>query len=128
VSKADPDWTQVMFGVHAMQSPCQLILQDMGQYPDGKYVTMVVGVLATTKPLLSEEARQLNCPHELIVGDLVIRPHGKFASRNFIGFGAGGLLTGEAMYPEEYEHQTLDNGYARLHPNDIRYGLTPEDP
>lgn len=107
----DMDYTKVMFGIHAMHVPCQLILQDQGRTPDGRYLTLVAGVIATTEPLLSEPAREARCMHELIVGDMVIRPHGKWASKKFQGYGIAGLLMGEAMFPEEHEIQTLDNGY-----------------
>ena len=110
----DVNWTKAMFGEHAMHLPGRLVFQEMGN-TKGRHVVMVVGVLTSLSPILSEKARELDCPHELIVGDFVLRPHGKFASRSFIGSGANALLTSKALIPEGHEHQTLDNGFSRLY-------------
>lgn len=109
---------QAMFGVHALQSPCQLVLQcDTKPNASGKWVTMVVGLIVTDEDPRSSGARQERCLHELIVGDVVIRPHGKFASRHFVGSGAAALLTGGALFPDGHQFTTLDNSFSQLHPS-----------
>lgn len=107
------DFTKAMFGEHAIHVPCQIVLQEQGRTADGRYLTLVVGVVSSTEPILSPEAIARDFPHELIVGDMVIRPHGKWASAHFKGCGATGLVTSGAMFPDGHEIQTLDNGYDR---------------
>jgi hypothetical protein len=43
----------------------------------------------------------------MIVGDLVIRPHAKFTDRHCIGMGVEAILTGDALDPDAWEHQSL---------------------
>jgi hypothetical protein len=49
--------------------------------------------------------------HELIIGEMLIRPLGKFASTRYKGRGIAACLTGDAMFPYGHEVVTLDNGY-----------------
>lgn len=121
------DYIKAMFGIHAMHVPCQVILQEQGKTSDGRYSTSAVCIFITDEPMLSEQARAERCPHELIIGDLVIRPHGKFASRDYVGHGLGGLTTSMAMFPEGHTFQTLDNGFAAHHPDKPgAYGTRPK--
>lgn len=105
------DYTKALYGEHAMRSATQLILQDMGLTHDNKYMTMIVGVMISDTPMLSEKAQELEYQNELIIGDVVIRPLGKWASNEYAGYGAEALLKSEAMFPDGYEIQTLENGY-----------------
>ncbi len=105
------DYTQAMFGVHAMHLPAQILLQDAGKTATGQYLVSAVMIASSTVPILSAVALESNSPHELIVGDIVIRPHGKWTGRNYIGYGLGGLITSEAMFPRCWDIQSLDNGF-----------------
>ncbi len=105
------DMVKVMFGEHAMETNAQIMLQEQGRSDDGVfYLTSAVAIIHTREPLLTQAARDAGCPHELIVGRLIIQPAGKFASRRHIGSGIAGLLKGEGMFPMGNDFQTLDNG------------------
>lgn len=105
------DIHKTLYGEHAMHVPCQMLLQQQARTPGGKYLTVALVIMATDEPVLSEQAMSEGCMHELIVGDMVVRPFGKWASKKFQGTGIAGLMTSEAMFPMGHEKQTLDNGY-----------------
>lgn len=100
----DP-YIRAMFGVYAMKGNVQLVLQDMGTQ-HGMNVTLGAAIIATPQRLATP-----GYVHELVVGDMIIRPRGKWASNKYVGYGAGNLFTSEAMFPEGHEVQTLDNGW-----------------
>ena len=52
---------------------------------------VAMALVSSATPLLSNKAREIDSPHELTVGELIIRPHGKWTSRNYIGYGLAGL-------------------------------------
>lgn len=107
----DP-FIKAMFGCHAIHAPCQTMAQDQGRTKDGKYITLLASIVVTDEPFLSKEAREVpECCHELIVGDMVIRPQGKWAVPTCRGNGITSIITSSAMFPETHEIQTLDNGY-----------------
>lgn len=103
------DYTKVIFGQNAMHHACRLVLQDMGSVEKGKgkRLTIVVGYIVSEGEILTEKAREIGSPHELIVGDLVIRPHQKYTGREFIGSGAANILTGGGFDPENWECQSF---------------------
>lgn len=105
------DYIKAMFGIHAMHLPCQVLLQDQGKTPSGLYLAVGVVIVSSPDPILSETARNLNAPHELVVGDMVLRPHGKWTGREYVGHGLAGLATSSAMFPDGWINQSLDNGY-----------------
>lgn len=105
------DYSKVLFGCHAMQAAGQFFIQEAYELPDGRYITSMVAIMVSDGPLISPEAKAHDACQELIVGDCVIRPHGKWTSRKYVGYGLASIVTSEAMFPQGHEIQTLDNGY-----------------
>ena len=86
--------TRALFGDRAVQVPCHLIVQDMGDR-DGMSVVAFVGASAVRgpHPLRYGSTR---C-HQLLHGDALFRPHrGVWASDKLVGCGLTGLAR-EAM-------------------------------
>lgn len=86
------DYTKVMFGQHAVHVPAWLVVQDSG---DG-IVSFVggskVGVeqfAAGLHPLRFGSAKT----HQLVIGEVIIRPHRVTASDERRGSGLAGLAT-----------------------------------
>lgn len=100
------NWSKVIFGQKAMHYAGRIVLQDMGATGTGKHLTVVVGYLVSDGPIISEGARSLDSPHELIVGDMVIRPHEKYSGKEFVGAGVETILTGGALDPENWSRRT----------------------
>jgi hypothetical protein len=105
------DMLKVMLGCHLMRAPGQILLQRGPVLEDGSHITTVAAILHTPELLFTPQAVEMGAQHELIVGEMLIRPAGKFASNKFAGWGIAGCLTGEAMFPRCHEVVTLDNGY-----------------
>lgn len=99
----DVDYVKVFFGPHAIRVACRFVLQDAGTVPNGQTLTLVTGYVVSNGPILSEKAREIPSPHELIVGDLVLRPHAKYTGKNFLGSGVEHLITGGSFDPEEWD-------------------------
>jgi len=100
------DITQVMYGCHAQHVNGQLIFQRTDQVArDGREVWSVVGIVVGFKA--SEKCEELKAPHELVIGDMVIRPHQKYTGHDHVGAGASGLMKGNAMFPEGWSHQSF---------------------
>jgi hypothetical protein len=105
----DDAYIKAMFGVYAIHAPVQLIMQDMGS-ENGQHRTLAAALISTPVRLLTE-----GYPHELVVGDMIIRPFGKWASaRKFVGRGLTGLVTSDAVFPQGHEVQTLENGWEAI--------------
>lgn len=109
---------RAMFGAHALHGPCQIVLQSQGKTPDGRTLTAFVGVIVTEEPALSAEARAIPTEHELLIGDMIIRPLGKFSGREAIGHGLSGIATSSLLSdPGDWSYTTLDNGYSAVYPD-----------
>lgn len=104
----EANYIKAMFGIHAVHAPVQMLLQDMGE-DKGFHKTLAATFISTPTRLVAA-----GYPHELIVGDMVVRPFGRWASTKFRGYGIAGLVTSEAMFPEGHEIQTLDNGWEAI--------------
>lgn len=77
---------QQQFGQHAIHIPAWMIVQDQGA------VTAFVG--ATKDPQIRYGSDK---PHQLVLGELIVRPHLIMASDEFVGYGLNGLATGANM-------------------------------
>lgn len=102
----DP-YIRTMFGVHAVQVPVQFLMQRMGKREDGRHLTLAAALVSSFSPLMTE-----GYAHELIVGDMVIRPFGRWGtSTRLQGSGLTALVTSDAMFPQGHDVQILDNGW-----------------
>lgn len=100
------DHTAMLFGQHARHVPAWLYVQDMGP----GLVTFVGAskVLTRAHPLRYGSERT----HQLIVGELVIRPHQVHATDELRGYGLGSLVLGSghdvAMAGEKlFDHRSV---------------------
>lgn len=101
----DP-YMRAMFGCHAVQVPVQFLMQRMGDQ-DGKHITLAAALISSYAPLMTE-----GYAHELIVGDMVIRPFGRWGTATrYQGYGITGLIKSDAMFPQGHDTQILDNGW-----------------
>jgi hypothetical protein len=104
----DP-YMKAMFGIHAVHVPVQLLMQAMGS-ENGRHLTLAAALISTPERLVTP-----GYTHELIVGDMVVRPFGRWASeKRWLGYGMTGLMTSEAVFPEGHEVQTLENGWENI--------------
>lgn len=116
----DP-YLKAMFGEHAIQMPVQFLMQHMGTHKSLGHLTLAAALVSTPTRLVTE-----GYTHELIIGDMVIRPFGKWASaKKYLGHGLTALVTSDAVFPEAHEVQTLDNGWEAIKK---RYGLCGSEP
>lgn len=93
------DYTQLMYGQHARHVPCWLYVQEQGEDRDrAKSCVSIVGAsevgwdqhLAGVHPLRFGSVRT----HQLIVGEIVVRPHLVVATDALRGSGLAGLAQG----------------------------------
>lgn len=85
---ADP-YIRAMFGAHAIQIPFNLIVQgDPIKHPD-----TASGVFQLRHPLAKQLYFGSTKCHQLILGEIVLRPHLVIESDAFAGHGIGGLYT-----------------------------------
>jgi hypothetical protein len=76
-------YTRAMFGENAVHVPVWLKVQDMG--PNG--------VLFVGASRLQDMRFKSNKSHQLIIGEIIVRPHVVVESNAFQGYGAQGLIT-----------------------------------
>lgn len=88
----DP-FTMAMFGSHAIHIPMNMIVQPMGE---GK----IIGVFQTTNADSLLFGSKMT--HQLVMGDVVIRPHLVMESDALAGRGVAGLLTHGFMDTEAW--------------------------
>jgi hypothetical protein len=89
------DWARVLFGQNAVHVPMWMYVQDGG--PD--HVSFVGGSRAHSEsghPLRYGSPRT----HQLVIGELVVRPHAVLGTDNLRGMG----LTGLAMAGHDVDH------------------------
>ena len=114
---SDP-YIQALFGQHAMRAACQIVLQKAGRLygeePDTLFRYGASVVLASTHELMSAEALARGDQQELIVGDVIIRPFGKWSDNRRWGRGLGSFFIDGSLFPEDWEHMNLDNGYSAM--------------
>jgi hypothetical protein len=105
----DDVYIKAMFGIHALHTPVQLLMQDMG-IERGHSLTLAAALISTPTRLVTE-----GYAHELIVGDMIVRPFGRWASaKKYLGYGLTGLIKSDAVFPDGHEVQTLDNGWETI--------------
>ena len=74
-------YIQMLFGCHAIRVPIQLAVQDMGD-------SLVAAVLVSNTKDLTFGSEK---PHQLIIGDAIVRPHVVLETNAFVGHGLAGL-------------------------------------
>lgn len=98
-------YMRALYGANAQRAFVQLCIQQAGEH------SMLVG--QSTPNLIHAQAR--NFPSQLIIGEIIIRPHHIFTGKNHQGAGAGGLLH-EGVWPDRWDY-IIRNGV--LQPNDF---------
>lgn len=98
------DWSKAMFGQNARHVAVRLALTRMGPVTNHgrqQQLYVVVGYVVgnAAHPDIDD------CGMELIVGDMVIRPHREATGRNFIGSGAEAMLSSDALDPDAWDVQ-----------------------
>ncbi len=95
-------YLKAMFGENARKAAGWLVIQDAGTTEDGKPIHLIAGVV--TGDLRHDGAEGFT--HEMVVGEVVIRPHRAHAGNNYRGCGVSALLTaGEVWNPDNWERQ-----------------------
>lgn len=79
----DP-YIRAMFGSHAIQVPFNCIVQPAGD-------NTILAVIAIRGPEAARLAFGSTLPHQLIMGDAVIRPHVVVESSHLVGMGIDGI-------------------------------------
>ncbi len=82
--QTDP-FTKAMFGQHAIHIPVNIIVQDMSSQGDGNITAVLQS--SAGRPLMFGG----KMTHQLIMGDMVLRPHLVVESDAFRGHGLSGL-------------------------------------
>jgi hypothetical protein len=102
-SQQDEDrYTRAIFGADAIRLPCQIILQESGD--DRQAITSFVGLMEGESR--SENAIRNDFPHELIIGEVIIRPREKYSGMNGVGKGLAGLAKSKHIFPGGWSHKT----------------------
>jgi hypothetical protein len=95
----NPDpFTRAMFGQHAIHIGANIIVQAYEE--DNKAI--FVGQTSMAHPLLFGSKKA----HQLILGDLILRPHLVIGSDNFVGIGLAGLARDGFLSADKW----LENG------------------
>jgi hypothetical protein len=94
---------QAMFGQNARRAAGWVAIQDAGQMPDGRPIYAVCGVV--TGELRHEDGKGFT--HEMVHGEVIIRPHAAYAGDSFKGHGIAGLLKSDAHEPEHWEKRLI---------------------
>jgi hypothetical protein len=82
----DADYTRVLFGQHAVHVPAWLVVQDQG---DGLVSFVGASRGAGPHPLRFGSTEV----HQLVVGEIIVRPHHVTHSSARAGSGLAGLVT-----------------------------------
>lgn len=93
------DFGKVLFGQHAVHVPMWMWVQDAGTDNGDAFVTFVGAskVRGLAHPLRFGSQRT----HQLVVGELLIRPHKAVATDEYRGHGISGLaLLGSTVLPD----------------------------
>jgi len=80
------DWVKAMFGENAAHAPVQLCIQDMGE---GTVIIVGASKFQAPHPFRFGSSSL----HQLVQGDLVLRPHWVGETDTLRGFGVSGILT-----------------------------------
>jgi hypothetical protein len=100
-------YIKAMFGENARHLPMQIIFQDSGSQ-NGVALAAFVGMSPNG---MSNAAREKGFTHELLVGDMVLRPRRTFGDNNHVGNGLAGLVTSGALFPHDWEYELVDGLY-----------------
>lgn len=90
-------------GEHARRAAGWVVIQDAGQTDDGRPIYCVVGVLVGE--LRHEEGK--GCTHEMVHGEVTIRPQAAYAGNRYRGCGAAAILTSDAHAPENWDKRLI---------------------
>jgi hypothetical protein len=92
---------QAINGQNARRGAGWVVIQDAGTTNDGRPIYAVVGV--AVGELRHEEGKGRT--HEMVHGEVIIRPRAAYAGDKYKGAGAAGILTGNAYDPENWDQQ-----------------------
>ncbi len=87
------DMTKAMYGVNAIQVPAVLKIQD------NNGLSVIVGYSQGDKLRFGSKL-----VHQLVICDIIVRPHLVMESDKFAGSGASGLLK---QHPTEWERENI---------------------
>jgi len=89
--------TRAMFGQYARHVPAWVVIQDMGE----------AGVIIVGASRSQDLRYDDNHIHQLILGELIVRPHCVIGSNHLVGSGAAGLLHADNDLRAWAEHGTV---------------------
>jgi hypothetical protein len=92
----DADYTKVMFGQHAVHVPAWLVVQDQGE-------GLVSFVGATRMEAPHPMRYGSDKTHQLVIGEIVIRPHIVTATNSRKGSGLAGFVSDpfRGLHPDD---------------------------
>jgi hypothetical protein len=90
-------------GEHARRAAGWVVIQDAGATDDGRPIYCVVGVMVGE----FRHAEGMDCTHEMVHGEMTIRPQKAFAGNKYRGAGAAAILTSDAFNAENWEKRLL---------------------
>jgi hypothetical protein len=94
---------RAMMGENARRAAGWVVIQDAGTTEDGRPIHCIVGVVVGD---LRHEAGKGHT-HEMVHGEVTIRPRAAYAGDKYRGHGAAAILTSDAYQPENWEKRLI---------------------
>lgn len=108
IEKRDQDaYIRALFGPNAMHVGARMVYQPMGEH-NGHPIGLLFGVVSDEMrhPTTLAEGHA----HEFLRGDLVFRPHVRYADNEHLGHGVTNMITGDALLPRDWKYILNNKG------------------
>lgn len=112
--RTDALYVRGIFGPNAVRIPCTIAVQDQGIQAMGDLNYRVVSIVGhSVLPVPTEHPARFgsSCTHQLMVGEIILRPHHVWESNKLQGRGLSGLAKSALIpEPENWERQIIELG------------------